>query len=177
MFTKEDLVSVLDVKKDFYLLFLLKNDGHFFKPEELLFHREYYKRNKKMMRGTEMSVTTYWETHIPCCDELTLKDIRKRMNYLIELISACQEYENPKKLAEAESELEQLTKYVKASTVRGGRIDYFQSTHNRMKEAILKAVSRSIEKLREKDAEMADLLKKNLISKSEIGLNELSVLY
>ncbi len=173
MLTKDHLMSVLDAKKDYYLRFLIRNEGHFFKPEVLLFHREYFKRNKKDMKGAEMSISTNWETHIPCCDEQTISEVKKRINYLIELISACEQLEKKDKQSMAEDELKQLTKYLKANTVINGRIGAFPGNYSRRKATIMKAILRSLEKLKEIDPDLSMAIRQNLISKSEIGISEL----
>lgn len=155
--------------KHFYLYFLIQKKGQSFKPETLLFQREYYRIHQKMYPYDVISVILPPENLIPLCDTQTLSEVRKRMNYLIELIAECMQCGNTAKQVEAEAELKQLTYYVKKSTVRGGKIYHFQTNYNRMKASILKAIYRSIDSLAKTNPDFAIMLKDKLQIRKEIG--------
>jgi hypothetical protein len=162
--------QVLNSKKDFYLIFLVKHLHQVFRPETLLFQREYFLAHHKFLKHQDICAAIPFENLIPCCDDQTLKEVRKRMNYLIDLIAECMQCGNTAKQVEAEAELKQLTYYIKKSTVRGGKIYHFQTNYNRMKASILKAIYRSVTTLANTHPEMAMLIRKNLVIRPEIGI-------
>ena len=160
----------LDPKKDFYLCFLISHQGQSFKPETLLGQRDYYLKHQRLCPSLELDALIPREEIIECCDAQTLKDVRKRMSYLLDLIAECMQCGNTAKQVEAEAELKQLTYYVKKSTVRGGKIYHFQTNYNRMKASILKAIYRSIDSLAKTNPDFAIMLKDKLQIRKEIGL-------
>ncbi|HPM01925.1 MAG TPA: hypothetical protein PK816_07165 [Candidatus Cloacimonadota bacterium] len=161
----------LDPKKDFYLYFLLSHQGQSFKPETLLGQREFYLKHQRLCPFTELDALIPRKGKIECCDTQTLSEVRKRMSYLIDLIAECMQCGNNVKQAEAESELKQLTYYVKKSTVRGGKIYHFQTIYNRMKASVLKSIHRSITTLANTHPDLALHIRQHLIVRPEIGIS------
>lgn len=162
--------NLSDKKKDFYLLFLIQHQGETFKPEVLLFLKEYYIKNKQFYPGNEINVNVITEEALPFCDYQTINDIKKRMNYLIELIAACQQCQNSNKQAEAKKELNFLTDYLIRATHKNGQIRNMDSSQQRLKKSVLKSINRSINSLAKSDPEQAHQIKTQLQISPEIGI-------
>ncbi len=157
-------------KKDFYLRFLLLHPGQTFTPETLYAQRAYFLKHHKCYPGTEIIAESLFEEYIPCCDRQTIKDIKKRMNYLVNLISACMENQNQEKLKSAQDELDQLSDYLKKSCSQKGKICYFSSAQDRLRIAVLKAIYRSIINLKKSRPDLALSIKNQLQYKPAIGI-------
>ncbi len=169
MFKDKIKTDILNPKKDFYLVFLIRHQGQTFKPETLLSHREYFRIHHTFNPAIELDAWIPLEEVIPCCDTQTIREIKKRMNYLIGLIAECMQCGNTARQVDAQAELNQLTYYLKKATVKGGKIFHFSSNYNKMKAAVLKAIYRSIKTLAKSKPELAVIVRNSLQIRKEIG--------
>ena len=92
---------LIDERTDFYLLFILRNAGEVFYPENLVFQKEYFLKYNKHYPSKNIDIRIPPELKIPCCDETTIREIKKEINRQIELIAALEEISKPELLKEA----------------------------------------------------------------------------
>ena len=157
-------------KKDFYLRFLLLHLGQTFTAETLFYQKRYYLKHRKFYPGNEIIAEPLFEEYIPCCDNQTITEIKNRMDYLINLISACMENNQSEKLNIARKELDELAIYLKKSCSRKGKINFFSTSHDHLKTSVMKSIYRSLATLKKENPDYALQIQRQLQFKPEIGI-------
>jgi len=161
--------QLLDEKSDFYLLYLCRHAGNLYSFENLVFQKEYFLQYNKNYPSANICLRLPEECKIPLCDLKTIKDVKNRMNYLVELIAALDNENNIEKSAYFKNELDFLTNYLKKSIMNNSKIYHFPGTYSKMRSSVLKSINRSLKKVEQISLDIAKTLKSNLETHNNIG--------
>ncbi|MDD2650823.1 MAG: hypothetical protein PHF36_06805 [Candidatus Cloacimonetes bacterium] len=164
-----EVLGNLDEKKDFYLRFLITNEGKEFMAEELYEQREKYLGNLK----EDAIFCTINETGIPVMDETTRAQIMREINKKNERKSVYIEYKRDDLVKIIDKEIDELFAYINKNTNRQGEIRNFPTSQSKMRESILKAIRRSVNKLKKVDVKMSEMIALQVNSSMRATFNEL----
>jgi hypothetical protein len=161
-----EIMGLLDKKRDFYLVTLLENIGEKFAPEEL--YESKLKYTKKIREDAIHEFVL--EAKIPVIDQKTILSVQKELNRLIERKA---EFINLKRydlVTKTDKTIDYLEKFLKKYNSIYGKVKSFPTNSTKLFNAVYQAIYRSIEKIESKDKTLADELKKRLCMKPKIYL-------